>query len=110
MKRKPPINPELERRRRYEAEKLQWLEMKASFVTNVHVAYLRNPWLKRYAYIQPSDVGKWAALATFPEGEEPAAGYELISAEHVPAGTKQQISAWFERFADRLPVYPLEAR
>ena len=92
----------------YATERSRWESIKADFVSSVHLEMMRDQSMRRrYAYVKPSQVGVWGELAHTTDDIDSPDGFELITAEHVPMGDKATIARWLERFAGRLPVYPL---
>lgn len=93
----------------YQREKAEWERRKAAFIEAAHTAMMRDPaMLPQYAYLKPSAPGQWGELTHVAQGAEAPDGFEPITAERIPSGTKDQIRRWFARYADRLPVYPME--
>ena len=103
-----------------EAERQQWEAIKGAFVESAWRGMMRNPWAKYYAYLKPSAPGQWGELRAIPDGEPIPDGFmraaravDVGGAEYdrpIPGGTREQIRFWLERFAGRLPVYPMEKR
>src|SRR5262245_33107922 len=93
---------------KYAEDCATWETIKAKFITDTHSAMMRDPSCRRrYAYFRESDVGTWGQLIAVTEyGEVPIGGFQLVTAEAIPAGTKEQIRHWLERFSERLPVFP----
>lgn len=85
-----------------------WEIRKAQFVKAAWLQMMREP-APLYAYYTKTDGVAWGTLHAVPEGAEPPAGAELITAERIPAGDKRTIAIWFERFAGWLEVIPAEA-
>lgn len=87
---------------------IRWEQIKSAFVDETHAAMMRDMAMRqRYAYVRPSSVGAFGELFQIPEGDEIPSGCELVHAERIPSGNKDQIRLWLERFAGRLPVFPL---
>jgi hypothetical protein len=85
----------------------QWESRKSAFVDGAWTAMMHDCSMQAfYAYVRPSSANAWGELAYLREMDDIPAGFELVAAERIPAGTKEQIRHWFERFAGRLPVYP----
>lgn len=94
---------------KYAADSAEWERIKGAFLAATHTALMRDqsfqPW---YAYLKPSALGVWGELLAVPEGTEAPEGFEIITAERIPPADRDAIRRWFERFAGKLPVFPLE--
>lgn len=101
---KPAAAPKVPTYRELET---RWEAIKGAFVADVHTATMRDPFCRRYAYVLPSTPGQWGALEFTRETEGAPAGFELITAEPIPVSDRATIARWLERFAGRLPVFPL---
>lgn len=96
---------------RFRRESAHWETLKAEFVSAAWLAYMRDQaFIPLYAYVKPSSPGVWGELAFVRESSEPRTGFQLVTAERIPATDKAGIARWFERFAGRLPVFPQDVQ
>lgn len=79
----------------------------SDFVAATHTAMMRDMAFRRvYFYYTPTSGDSWGILHAIPEGDTAPSGAELVTAEHIPAGTKPQIAAWLQRYTGRLSLIP----
>ena len=89
-----------------EQEKQVYEDTVAQAARDAHARMMREPRNRLWLYFKPHGM----AFATRRESDEPPAGYEIVTPEHVPMNRDVNgLIAWVRALAQRLPIYPLEA-
>jgi hypothetical protein len=87
----------------------EWERRKAAFVETTWRAMMRDPAMREIYFYHTRSVGTtWGELYAVPAGAEIPAEAELVCAERIPAGTREQIAHWVGQKTARLPVIPPE--
>lgn len=85
----------------------EWEGRQAAFVASTWVYMMRDmSSTPLYAYVKPTSGAAWGELLAVRQGEKAPDGYTLVTGERIPAGDKQTIARWLDRYAGGLPVIP----